>query len=416
MSNYNKLFIPFILVGMLLSGFYGCSGDSQETPIDNDNSGTTSGKSPAKIAPYRADLIEMAFEIASAIPLKPHVKDRSLSQEKVFEASMELGLIDRAKDFAEGIDNWRKGVCYGELAVYYAEREQNEKAQEYLNQAEKQIMNATEEWRQDRIRNRIAKTLSILGKDEEAEAFSTDLVDSETGKLHGYHAAQADVSDFEKHIQTLDELIAQDNFDIMRNALEAYANLYDRFYSDTERRALVEEKIKASWSKLPFMLRIQLMADLGNTALSHGDSQKAMEMVKSAQALLDEKQWTAEHKIPLMSRVATLRFHAGDADGARDQLDDAMARFQADREKIANVFRAETLLPVIEAYADIDDRAAAIAIAKRTVEEAVENPNSRPRAEDLSAICVALARSSIEPDAVLMDRLQELQRGLGQPW
>jgi hypothetical protein len=53
---------------------------------------------------------------------------------------------------------------------------------------------------------------------------------------------------------------------------------------------------------------------------------------------------------------------------------------------------------------------------RRFVEEGVENPNSRPRAEDLSATCRSMALHAVEPDADLWKRMRQIGDGLGPPW
>ena len=62
------------------------------------------------------------------------------------------------------------------------------------------------------------------------------------------------------------------------------------------------------------------------------------------------------------------------------------------------------------------DTATALSAYKRAVEEGVENPNSRPRAEDLSATCLSMAVHGVEPDAVLWTRIRQINDGLGDPW
>ena len=41
---------------------------------------------------------------------------------------------------------------------------------------------------------------------------------------------------------------------------------------------------------------------------------------------------------------------------------------------------------------------------------------NEPRAEDFAATCAAMANEAIEPDAQLLARLEQIQKGLGNPW
>ena len=50
------------------------------------------------------------------------------------------------------------------------------------------------------------------------------------------------------------------------------------------------------------------------------------------------------------------------------------------------------------------------------IEAGTINPNSRPRAEDLSATCASIALAGIEPDASIRQRIERARAGLADPW
>jgi hypothetical protein len=55
-------------------------------------------------------------------------------------------------------------------------------------------------------------------------------------------------------------------------------------------------------------------------------------------------------------------------------------------------------------------------IYKQAVEESLENPNSRPRADDLCALCCSMAVHGFRPDDALLRRVGEVCAGLREPW
>jgi hypothetical protein len=55
-------------------------------------------------------------------------------------------------------------------------------------------------------------------------------------------------------------------------------------------------------------------------------------------------------------------------------------------------------------------------IYKLAVQAAVENPNSRPRAEDITDILCSLALHAVEPDAELKTAVSRQIAELGDPW
>lgn len=372
------------------------------------------------LAAFQDELLDVAFSAATALPIVPHIKDRSRAQEAVVVACLELDQPLRALGYVEKIDNWRRGAGYADLAFYCAEHGNAAEAKRYLDLARRVAENPEDEnpqgWRRDRILAKIAGTLILLGQTEQAAKLEAGLVDSESGQVMAVRATLLDADDFDAQIEALDAVIARGNFDQVRNALEACVQLFDRFYDDEDRRPRTEEKIKASWKNLPLMIRIELMMDLAGFALGHEDRGKALELVEEAEIMLEESTWKAEDYIPLSSRLAVLRHRAGDEEGARNQADAAQAMFHADPNQIVNMYRADALRPLAEAYQSMGDKAIALAVYRRAVEEGMENSNSRPRAEDLSATCCSMAVQGAEPDVALRALILKIHEGLGPPW
>jgi tetratricopeptide (TPR) repeat protein len=356
--------------------------------------------SDAPLAAYRGELLDLAFKAASAFPIKPHLKNRSRAQENVVEASLALDQPRRALAYGEKIDNWLRGVAYAEFACYCAQHGSVNDVEPWLERARKVSASVaddenTQDWQQDRIRATIAKAYAYLGQRERAE-LATD--------------------GFEDQLTALDSAVAIGNFEQVKSALQACTLVFDRFYSDVDRRSRVEEKIESSWNKMPRPIRVELTMTLAGFALGHEDHEKALALVNEGRALVDGAKWNPEDVIPLAARLAGLRWRAGDTDTARKEADAALALFESERTKIVDIFRAATLRPLAEAYRSMGDAPAALAVYKRAVEAGVENPNSRPRAEDLSATCCSMALHEVEPDVALKTRMTEICNGLGPPW
>ena len=83
---------------------------------------------------------------------------------------------------------------------------------------------------------------------------------------------------------------------------------------------------------------------------------------------------------------------------------------------IVNIYRAQCLRSIAEAWHALGDQPRALAAYARAAEAGVENPNSRPRADDLAATCCSLATNNCEPDTALWKRLEAIRDGLGDPW
>ena len=115
-------------------------------------------------------------------------------------------------------------------------------------------------------------------------------------------------------------------------------------------------------------------------------------------------------------KIIEMRWRAGDESRARVDAEDLRRRYETQRERIVNIYRAEALHPLAEAYETMGDRITALAVYRRALEEGVVNPNSRPRAEDLAATCCSMAVHGVEPDEVVWTRIMEIAQGLGSPW
>lgn len=373
------------------------------------------GLADKPLAAHQVKLLDLAIGTATRIPVQPHIKDRSKAQEAVVAGCLELDQPARALDYLGRIDDWRKGACYADLAFYCARREIGVDVDEFLKKAD-QISKTTEDWRRDTIRVKIGRTHAVIGNTKLADLYTSGVVESETGKIAGARAMLGDAGSFDAQMRELDALVAKGNYDITRNALEAYAQLFKRHYADAARREKTEQAIKAGWDKTPIALRIDLLQELAGFAIGRRDTAKALALTGEARKLQDSFEWPSEYHVPMKAKLAGLLFKAGDPKGARAEADAARALFDAQREKIVNIWRAGALRPLAEAYQAMGDTATALEIYRMAVEAGMENPNSRPRAEDLAATCSSMAVHGVEPDARLMTRMIQINEGLGQPW
>jgi len=388
---------------------------------EKSKSGKSGPITDRPLAAFQKDLLDLAFKSSTAIPVNPHIKDRSRAQEAVVTACLELGQPVRARGYIEQIDNWRRGSGYADLACYCARQGDTTEVQKYLKLAEQNASTRFGEgnfqaWRRDRIRIKIARTHALLGQTQLADRFEKDVVDSESGKIDAVKADLSDADAFEEQVKSLDRVFASKNFDRIRNAMDTCAQLFNRFFKDEKRRSLMEERVRTAYEKLPGIIRIRKMMELAGFALDHGDASKAMELIEETQRIVDGFKWSAVDYIPVAARMAGLRYRAGDRVSARKAADAALAMFDENREKIQNFLRARALCPLAAAYQSMGETAVALEVYRRAVKEGAINPNARPRAEDLSATCCSMALHGVTPDAELSARMDRIFNELDNPW
>ena len=414
MSVRSRIGLATVAVALCLTT-WGCESKQERPPLAGHPAEEAKPLADEPLATFRDQLLTMAFDTASAIPVDPHIKDRSRAQEAVIATCLTLGQPVRAGGYVEQMSTWRQGAAYADLAAYCARKGHADEADTYLALAAR-AMEQADDWQKDRIRVAMARVHAWLGRGAQADELLAGVEAAEVGKVNSVAVQQCQDEDFDLQVEALDQLVATGQFDTIRNALESYTQLFNRFYGDPARQALAEQRIRAAWGPLPLLIKLDLLMAMARSALDHGEPAPALLLVNETQRLMDEATWPPEHRIVLVARLATLRYRAGDQDQARSDCGAALALFATERESIVNIDRAETLCSPAEAYQAMGDAAAALAVYKQAVEQGVVNPNSRPRAEDLSATCLSMALHGAEPDAELWNRIRQIRAGLGQPW
>jgi hypothetical protein len=387
-------------------------------PAMGDQAAASPNFSDQPLADYQIELLEMAFDVASQIPVHPHIKDRSKFQEGVVVACLNLDQPARASGYIPNILNWRRGAAYADLAAYLIRDGRGADDVESLLEKAENIAAARglATWRRDRIRMKIAQARVLLGQQAEADRIKAFLNDAEVGKVVATEATRTNEDTFDQTMAAIDAAVAAGHFDLIRYHLVAASKLYDRFYADAERRGQLERKIRKASEKMPAMIRMQFLTTLAAYAIQNEDSDEAMRLIDDGQQMLDEQRWLLEDELPLQARLVELRYEAGQPEKAKQLAEAALAKFDQNKQKVTDIWRAGALRPLAEAYVAMGDKQAALEVYRRAVEEGAVNPNARPRAEDLSATAASMAVSEVQPDEALWARMKDIRKRLDHPW
>ncbi|OXU14677.1 hypothetical protein [Sedimentisphaera salicampi] len=414
-------------LALILTGCDKQTADNQadENQAAEGNASAEISEKPEKAAPlensqiekYQKQLMETAFQTASMIPVKPHIKDRSKSQQKVVQTYIKLGQIKTAAEQTEKILNWRKGVCYGDLAYYFAENNQKGRANEFLALAEEVIEEPNlEDWRRDRVKVLIAQAETLLGKKDHGEKFEENLVEAETGKLAATKAEICSDEEFDSQLASIDEMIKTGVYDVVKNSLYACLSLYERFYDDSSRRQILEDKITSSWKTIPYFIRIDLLVKMAEANIEGQNRAKASELLDQAREMIAGGKWRVENRMPLTAKVASARFRAGQKQKAAAEAAEEIELFREKKEEIVDIYRSEALTALAEAYADMERRERAAEVYAMAVKEGAVNPNSRPTAIDLAEVCCSMAEHKVKPNEKLLAEIEEVKGSLSVPW
>ncbi len=396
--------------------------------------GPTRGKEPLAgeraLEPFQRDLFTLAFRAASSVPVEPHRKTRSKLQESVATALLDLDQPSLAIDYAQHIGDWRRGCVLADYAFWCVQHGERERAEEYLAYADQLALDVgndpnPQEWRRDTIRLKMARAYEFLGHHAKAAeaarataATSGLAYDPVLASTTASRADKVTAESLDTELGHIDDVLVSEASGQSYAALVTCTRLYDRFFADADRRSTIEKRIRLGNSKLPPNLRLAAYIEVGDIAARKGDEAKpvALASYRMARDYYEATEWTPEAAVSFVPRLAVLRHRAGEADGAREDLEKGLVRYQDVRAGFRSTTRAEILRPFAEAFHDIGDDQRSASIWALVIEEGVENPNSRPRAEDIVGTCVAMAKCRFQPTAELSARLREVVDGLGDPW
>lgn len=413
----------FFLSGVIISAVcltLVCGGCDRKSPQGTDQketetvqAGDADAIADKTLADFQGKLLEEAIDAATLIPVEPHRKDRSKIQQQVVEACLQLGQPVRAVRYSDKIQNWRRGYCYAKTAYYLAGQGYSiQQLQKGLDVAEMIAkMDHRQKWRRDRIRSEMAKAYFLAGEPEKARAIKMQLEDAESTNTTETEIKANPQLSFEDHVRMLRQVIDLDSFEITIKALHGYAVLYDQHYQDVEKRHHVKTTIDEVWEKkkLPVNIRIELLLKLSGIAIAHGDFENALSLINENQTFIEKYQWPIDKRIPLLADLAKLRYEAGDTETANSAVDALLVLYNEKADVIWDIYRAEILCPVAEAYQLMERPEKALAVYKEAVEGAIKNPNLMPRGEDLSAIYCSMALCGVEPDDELWQRIQNIR-------
>lgn len=383
---------------------------------------------------WRRTLIECAFDAASRVPNEVHGRERARLQESAGLAALASGDAIGAKNFARRIDGWRRGALLAEIALAEAKLATANvggatggdaaKARELVRQA-LEVVPSSLDWQRERIQVMCGRALAWLGDDAEASRLEKGVGESEMGKVAAARAARFPDAAFDAQMTQLDGWLATRNFDLVRNAAEVCLEYYPHCIADPARRARIETALAAAIDQLAYDQRIDVLIRMAGIAGERGEAAAAADFVAKAEAVRSAATWALEDAVVQRARIAAARARipATEAAGksasnelAATDIAAAVALFDAEREHIADIFRAAPLRAIAEAQVALGDRAAARVTLERALREGLANPNARPRAADLVQTALCLARLGIEPDAGMMASLRSASDGLVAPW
>jgi len=398
-------------------------GSRPDAPVSDSVSEQSGGALDA----IQARLLEIGFEAVSSMPLEPHVKNRSRAQEQIVLAALELDAPAVALEYAHQIENWRRGSCYADYALHLALHNGDPVRIDWaLNEAQAIAAWPMEElrqgWRRERILAKVGQVhVAMSEREHRAEDGPVGLkvVTEDTALVRVAEAMAVDREG--QRDALLRDLVARfgdaaGDTGPMNTFASAMTILHERYYEDEELRGRVETALRDSLGEMPRSLGVQLLAKLADNAARADDPAGALELLDEARELFEGGGWLVEDEVELQALLAETRARAGDREGAHERTDAALALFARKRAEVVDIWRADALVPVAEAYLALGEEGLARSVYSRALDEGLVNQNPWPQSEDLASVCSSMAIHAVEPDERIWRKLDEALKSIKNAW
>lgn len=364
---------------------------------------------------HQIKLLETAFNVASSIPVQPHIKTQSTAQAAVIDTALEINALDFAESNVQEIRNWRRGTAHADIATYWARNNQPKKAEAHLNAA-RQIAAAISDWHKYRIHSHMARALVVLGGDDRAAALLEDADPNEAATLQASRAETCAEDEYPAQLEAVKQSLGSERIDVIQQGLAAAVKLHNLFFDNADKRKEILAATSEIFPKIPAVLQIRTLSGMAENAIKHQDKSTAAGLLVKAYNAHETAAWQPRHGIPLLAELVPFAVRAGRPQLAKDWARKAEDTYTQNRADIVNIYRAETLVPLAAAYHEMAKVDKAETLYRKALDEAVINPNSRPRAVDLCMICRSLARHGVRPTDALQAKIKEVRSQLGAPW
>lgn len=406
---------------MLLFAIF-CSTLLCVTPVqtEGDVAFPAQGSPIEKPVDWRVDLLDQAFEGVSQLPDRPHIKNRTRAQAKLVTAALELDLVKQACSYADRITGWRGASAEAEIAGYLLRHGQTSRAMEYMNRAKtglKASKNAHNEgWRLSEVRAKLAAYYLYSGDLDAAMMLQVGLETTSAAIIEVAKARIMDPEQFDEQYESALRLIGSADFEQLEAVLASSTTLYERYFDDLDRRAKVWGLIQQAWKPLPLLVRIETTETLMGVAYAEHDQDETVRWAQVAQGLVESIKWSPELEVQMLARLGGMQYLAGDAQAARQSAAAALELFQSSRKAIVDMYRGRSLRPLASTYHMMGEQGLAEKVFGMVLEEALVNPNGRPRCEDFSATLALMVEIGFKPSKGLESKILGFGESLRAPW
>lgn len=222
---------------------------------------TATSPAPANVS--RDALLDLAFQVATSIPLEPHTLERARMQALVTQACIDNGSLNQAIQFASKIEGWRQGEMFALIGQQYAAANDLKLARNFAVRAI-EVATSETDWRRERVTTEAAKIYLQLGDTIKAYALVERVSQAELGKIETARTAIVLQEQLDTQADMFDKALATKNFDLARGAIDGYLVWLGRVWGDETRTTRALKAIDDALPGLPFDLQVKYEIDLAD--------------------------------------------------------------------------------------------------------------------------------------------------------
>jgi hypothetical protein len=375
----------------------------------------------ASVDDDKTEALEWGFKFASAIPVKPHIADRSKSQYQILEVYLERDMPDEMAESASRIADWRECLSYADLAVHFALKSRDEKVQDYINLAKEcrnRLTGWKRSWQRDRILLRIAEAQVISGQFDAAEKSESELPAESASLARTLRLSRIDGPvDYENSVTKLQSMENSKHMEVQRDVARAYLQILRQMgpKATAEQCSFLQARVYGLVENLPQLLQHEILCSLSRAAFAAGRKEMGCRILEDAEKRLKLRQLKARFDVATLTELSRIWAKEGqDLQRAESILNEAKDLLL--KSGLKGTDRVTALISLAEGYVDFGNRDAAWDYFRQALQTAGLQTNARPRAMAITQICAAIGRWGLPlPD----DMVKEITRhyeALGNPW
>jgi hypothetical protein len=365
--------------------------------------------------------LEWGFKFATAIPVKPHIVDRSKAQYSILKSYIDIDKPETAIRLAEKIDDWRRCLIYADLAYYFAENNSKEKAELCLKRAgecENLLEGHNAGWQKDRTLKRMAEVQVITGQwdsiDESGTELSTESAESTKAMMYGRLSGPESYS---KSMDQLRALETSEHLEVKRDVALSYISILNQLGKDAsdDQCDTLKTRVASVTDMLPLLVKHDILCKLSRTAFETGHWDTGRDVFDEALENLNKREKNARYDVPSLSELARIwRRAGGEPERSESLLREAEALLKKSSLKSTDL--ARTMSSLALGFGIQGDEEKAWTCFSKALQAAASQVNARPRAMAVTAICNDMAQSGMELTGTINTELANMYETLGSPW